>query len=73
MLNLDKHTFEANKTLEIQRDELESVIIDLQSLSDLLTVIESADYYEDMVCRSLKNNIEYIKDKLIMIIDTASY
>lgn len=54
MLNLDTNTFEANKTLEIPRDELESIVIDLQSLSDLISVLEDSDHYNDMVCRSLK-------------------
>ena len=72
MLNLDKNALGEKETLEIQKNELESVVIDLLSLSDMLNVIEESDHYNDMVCRSLKNNIEYIKDKLIMIIDSAS-
>lgn len=60
--------------LEINKDDLLEIDMDLAGLMDLLTVIESSEYYtkEDSgVCRALRNSVETTKCKLNSIIDNA--
>lgn len=61
--------------LQIDKNDLTELEMDLDAMINLLTVIESSDFYKDTgdsgVCRALRNSLEYTKEKLSNIVETA--
>lgn len=60
--------------IQLNKDDLLEIEMDLSGLMDLLTIMESSEYYtkEDSgICRALRNSIEFTKDKLNHIINEA--
>lgn len=61
--------------IKVDENDLTEILMDLDSMSALLTVMESSDYYkgteDDKVCRALRNSVEYTKSKLRDIIEDA--
>lgn len=61
--------------LQIDKNDLFEIELDLKGMIDLLTVMEASDFYKDTnddgVCRALRNSLEYTKEKLSKIMETA--
>lgn len=60
--------------LQINKDDLLEIDMDLAGLIDLLVLLEASEYYtkEDSgVCRALRNSLECTKEKLFNIIEGA--
>lgn len=60
--------------LQVDKNDLDEVLMDLNGMLDLLTVVEASEYYpkEDAgVFRSLRNSLEFTKDKFTNIVENA--
>ena len=60
--------------LQVDRNDLDEILMDLNGMLDLLTVVEASEYYakEDAgVFRSLRNSLEFTKDKFTNIVENA--
>lgn len=60
--------------IQIQKDDLLEIQMDLTGISNMLVVIESSEYYneEDVsIVRALRNSIDFTKSKLDKLIENA--
>ena len=60
--------------IQIQKDDLLEMQMDLTGLSNMLVVIESSEYYNEedaSIFRALRNSVDYTKRKLDNIIEIA--
>ena len=72
---LSKKRLEENYVLQIDGNDLKEVLMDMDGVLDLLTVVEGSEYYgkEDAgVFRSIRNSLQYTKDKLEDITKNAN-
>lgn len=57
---------------QVNNDDLLEIKLDLDGMIDLLTVVESSEYYQNTsdkgVMRALRNSIELTRNKLVAII-----
>lgn len=61
--------------VQIDKNDLIEILIDMEGVLDLLTVVESSEYYEKQdagVFRSIRNSVEYTKNKLENITKNAN-
>ena len=61
--------------IQVDKNDLEEVLIDLDGVLDLLTVVESSEYYEKQdvnVFHAIRNSLQYTKDKLENVTKNAN-
>lgn len=61
--------------VQIDKNDLEDVLMDLDGILDLLTVVESSEYYEKQdagVFHGIRNSLQYTKDRLEDITKNAN-
>lgn len=64
-----------NFMVQIDKNDLEDVLMDLDGILDLLTVVESSEYYEKQdagVFHGIRNSLQYTKDRLEDITKNAN-
>ena len=60
--------------IQMNKDDLLEISMDLNGIMDLLTVMESSEYYTNGdagICRALRNSIQFTIAKLNHIINEA--
>ena len=60
--------------VQIQKDDLLEIQMDLAGILNMLVVIESSEYYNEedaSIIRALRNSIDFTKCKLDKIIENA--
>ena len=61
--------------IQIDKNDLEDILMDLDGVLDLLTVVESSEYYEKQdsgVFHAIRNSLQYTKDRLEDITKNAN-
>lgn len=60
--------------IQLNKDDLMEIQMDLEGISNMLVVIESSEYYSEQdtgVFRGVRNSIDFTKGKLDALIENA--
>lgn len=60
--------------IQLSKDDLLEIQMDLEGISNMLVVIESSEYYREEdrgIFRGVRNSIDFTKSKLVNLIESA--